>query len=375
MTLAKIVKRIFYIIYNICRETYIKIKLIFKYVFCKHTFIEKTYYPEKQHKSKIEIFGNQLVHILKYGEINEFYYMYGFDVKGCSYMSDLIDYRSFMRVRNKRNIDSFPDYLCLLRDKILYWMFLKTYGIATPEIIGYTDKGRLYVFSKNTYVPIEKYLKEDNKDVFVKIVDGECGKSVFNLKYKKGLNKFYLNGEIENEDAIISILKQNKYIIQEKVCQHPEINALYSKSINTIRLVTFRHRDTHEIDVLPSVFRVGCNGSYVDNWSQGGIAVGINIVNGTLKKYGFFRPEIAKRVEFHPDSGCKLEGYRIPYFQEAVSQAIFIHSQIPVINSIGWDIAISDSGPIFIEGNDNWEVSLNQACNLDSASIFKKIFH
>lgn len=375
MKAAYIVKHVAYIIYDIFKELLLRVILIFRYMFYRHSFVEKSYYPEKEHKSKFEIFSDQLWHILKFGEINEFYYMYGFDVKTCSYMNELLDYRSFMIVRNRRNQNSFPNYVCLLRDKILFWMFLNTYGISTPEIIGYTEKNSLYIFSKKQYLPIEKYLIEEDKDVFVKIIDGECGKSVFNLKYEKVLDTFYLNGKKEEKDTVLNILNQGKFIIQTKVSQHPEINALYPKSINTIRLVTYRYPETQEIVVLPSVFRIGCNGSYVDNWSQGGIAVGIDIVNGTLKKYGFFRPEIAKRVEFHPDSGCKLEGYRIPYFQDAVSQAIFIHSQIPVINSIGWDIAISDSGPIFIEANDNWEVSLNQACNLDSASVFKKLFH
>ena len=30
-------------------------------------------------------------------------------------------------------------------------------------------------------------------------------------------------------------------------------------------------------------------------------------------------------------------------------------------HSIGWDIAITKDGPMFIEGNDRWEVSMIQA--------------
>ena len=33
------------------------------------------------------------------------------------------------------------------------------------------------------------------------------------------------------------------------------------------------------------------------------------------------------------------------------------------IETIRWDIAISESGPMFIEGNNNWEISLMQACD------------
>ena len=34
---------------------------------------------------------------------------------------------------------------------------------------------------------------------------------------------------------------------------------------------------------------------------------------------------------------------------------MFFHSMLKDIHSIGWDIAIGENGPIFIEGNDNWE--------------------
>ena len=30
-------------------------------------------------------------------------------------------------------------------------------------------------------------------------------------------------------------------------------------------------------------------------------------------------------------------------------------------HSIGWDVAITENGPVIIEGNDRWEISLIQA--------------
>ena len=39
------------------------------------------------------------------------------------------------------------------------------------------------------------------------------------------------------------------------------------------------------------------------------------------------------------------------------------HMQLPYFNLIGWDIAITPNGPLFIEGNDNMEISINQEVN------------
>ena len=39
------------------------------------------------------------------------------------------------------------------------------------------------------------------------------------------------------------------------------------------------------------------------------------------------------------------------------------HQKISYIWSIGWDVAITPDGPLFIEGNDNWEITLHQTEN------------
>ena len=53
----------------------------------------------------------------------------------------------------------------------------------------------------------------------------------------------------------------------------------------------------------------------------------------------------------------------IPYFQEAVREAIKLHNVMYRCHSVGWDIAITENGPIFIEGNGLWEISLLQAAH------------
>jgi hypothetical protein len=47
-----------------------------------------------------------------------------------------------------------------------------------------------------------------------------------------------------------------------------------------------------------------------------------------------------------------------------------LHSFFYGIHSIGWDIAITEDGPVFIEGNDNWEIPTFQAYDRS----FKKKF-
>lgn len=54
---------------------------------------------------------------------------------------------------------------------------------------------------------------------------------------------------------------------------------------------------------------------------------------------------------------------RLPFIQEAVQQAEVFHARLSSIRLIGWDIAITEEGPVFIEGNDNLEISGLQTVN------------
>ena len=64
---------------------------------------------------------------------------------------------------------------------------------------------------------------------------------------------------------------------------------------------------------------------------------------------------------------------QIPFFKEAVEMAKELHSKLYRIHSVGWDIAITQEGPIFIEGNSRWEVSGTQAA-VGGLKIIEKYF-
>ena len=176
-------------------------------------------------------------------------------------------------------------------------------------------------------------------------------------------------------------------MIQAFVRQHPAMSSLHSQSVNTIRLLTVRSLKDGQIHVMPSILRIGTGDSIVDNTSQGGLAVGIDIETGYLKQYGFYKPDFGYDVivngvetprfkeEEHPDSHIKFAEFKIPYFEEVVRQAKYYHAMMPTLHSIGWDIAIGEDGPIFIEGNDNWEITGPQTCNGGLRKEFEAYFY
>lgn len=58
-----------------------------------------------------------------------------------------------------------------------------------------------------------------------------------------------------------------------------------------------------------------------------------------------------------------FEEFEIPQLSLAYEIACRAHETLYNIGAIGWDVAITNEGPVFIEGNDYFEITLMQACD------------
>ncbi|WP_423149175.1 sugar-transfer associated ATP-grasp domain-containing protein [Rubrolithibacter danxiaensis] len=318
----------------------------------------KSYFPEHPLKSKKQIFFEQLRHVLKYGEINNLYFISGFDRKGNPYAKDTISHSKLKYIRDKQNFvpnscASPYNFICILRDKFTFGAFCKGIGIETPDNIALTDGIHIQLVEDKITLPIEK-ISELIIDAFCKAISGEQGTGTFALEIKDA--KIYKNGSAISLGELKDLLTGNKWIIQKRLeDQHEALGCFHEQSVNTIRLITVHSGSSTE--VIGAALRMGTGGSRVDNWNAGGIFVQIETETGKLKKHAFFKPKYGTKVEKHPDSDIVFEGYKLPFFKEAVDKAMYFHSLLSGIYSIGWDIAITAKGPVFIEGNDNWDVS------------------
>lgn len=337
-----------------------------------------TYYPEfsNRRKSSVRIWYDQLIYIWKYHALNKFYYLYGFDIKNLRNEIDFIDNAQFIRQRSimNRHYLEFPP-ISVLRDKALFGIVATAYGINTPKNIGVIQNRCVFLFETKERILLDVFFKHNTclskSDYFVKKIDGECGDGVFHIEIIDG--KLFYKG---NQVKINSFFEENnRYLIQESIkCQHPAISAFHDKAINTLRLVTVYDEKNHKVEVFSCVLRIGTGCNNVDNWAMGGLSVGVDTEKGTLRKYGFYKPGFGTKATEHPDSHIEFDGYKIPFIEEAILQAKIFHHHLYGIHSIGWDIAITEEGPCFVEGNDNWEISLMQISNHGLRREFEQFF-
>ena len=72
-------------------------------------------------------------------------------------------------------------------------------------------------------------------------------------------------------------------------------------------------------------------------------AVGLNLQSGVMEE-----------IVEHPETHVSLRGYELPGWQDTLEYLRSAASAFEAFPSLGWDVALSDKGPVFIEMNTYW---------------------
>lgn len=231
-----------------------------------------------------------------------------------------------------------------------------TRGKNNEIIKKFNDKSKFYIFDnkEEMYKIYNKFLKrqwmvlnennyndfldffKQNKVIIVKPIDGEGG---------KGIEKYeYINDE-ESKIVYSSLLFKKQLLVEQCIKQHPDMNKLYNKSVNTLRMFTF-YKDGQAY-FLQAILKVG-NGGVVDNFSSGGMYTYVDD-EGTV--YAEAIDQMDNKYYKHPISNETIVGFKVPMFKEAVGMVKEAAKVVPEMGYIGWDVAISEDGPVLVEGN------------------------
>jgi glutathione synthase/RimK-type ligase-like ATP-grasp enzyme len=163
----------------------------------------------------------------------------------------------------------------------------------------------------------------------------------------KGVEKLTV-ADFPSAQVLFAHLKDiNSGLCEEFVVQHKDISALYPLSVNTYRIVTVLTQGQPHI--VYAFIRIGNGGRFVDNINAGGMAAPINIETGVIEYPAFDKDSIY--YEIHPFTGCPIKGWQLPCWQEAVELVLAAAKVIPQVGYVGWDVAVTENGPLLIEGN------------------------
>ena len=198
-------------------------------------------------------------------------------------------------------------------------------------------------FLKRDYINLEHLMYDDfvkfvknKKKIVVKPLN-ECG--------GKGVQIISIDKKSDLEKIFNSLIRNKQFLVEDYINQCKQMSSLYNKSVNTLRILTFYKNK--KVYILKSILKIG-NGGSVDNFSSGGM---YTFVDENGKVYVPAIDEEGNVFEVHPISKKKIVGFEIPKYKEVVDFVKELGLVVPKVRYVGWDIAITDDGPVVVEGN------------------------
>ncbi|MCG2461184.1 hypothetical protein K8352_10530 [Flavobacteriaceae bacterium F89] len=272
--------------------------------------------------------------------------------KNSGNVKDYFSTREYYRVINSKKLNN-EVFNSIMRNKLIFSMFCEKNNLPISKIWSYNFNNTFYFQGKSFYINNKDRLFEYFHEVFENSGKNHLFLKPFSNKGGRGIFLLDIdNLEVqldENGDKILN----SYYIHEEVIQQHSEINKIYSKSLNTLRITTYLD-ENGTLHFLDTFMRIGSGGSVLDNISSGGFYVPIHSDRGTLTGTGYQALQFGAAIinNRHPDTQYPFNDFKIPFFKEAHDLCLQLTKLLPNRLS-GWDIAITPNGPYIVEGNDN----------------------
>ncbi len=338
-----------------------KHKLLYKYKYHRMKSANKRYKNCKDKKSKRQIRAEISICKIFWGCYPLHYFRYDLYKRDkkltkeelINYIPEFFFYNLFLSHHDGEK------YSILLGDKNIAELLFKSVSIKQPYTICKLINGKIYTsdLEEKKFYEINLELKEKlYKKIFIKPVDGEGGYGIM-IFHLSADNKYLNNNNVElSETYLLDIGKQNNYIIQKGVIQDECITKIYPSSVNTFRIATENIKG--KVRVICGALRIGREGNEVDNASQDGIVLGIDCNTGKCSDYA--STEEGEIFYKHPDSNFVFKNHKIDKWNIIKDFTIECASKLPQFTYLGWDIALTEEGPIAIETNLGFAIDLFQ---------------
>ena len=307
-------------------------------------YLKKIIFKEKTFK--VSFFIN-LKMIIK-GFKSDDYILYDLDKNDIrEYITEIERWKT-RRINGKYNI--------CLDDKYVFYEMFKNY-VKIPENL-FIIKDKKYINFNNEELEKQHILNiiRKYKNIVIKPHVGGGGKGIFELRYEK--EKFYLDDkEVEETEIFDKLNACDNSIAVEFVNQASYAEKIYSKTTNTIRIITIY--DTNRCYIPFAIHRFGTKQSIpVDNFCKRGLAAKIDIETGELS---YAKSKFSKEIYIkHPDSNEQIKGVVVPNWNQIKNHIIGVAKRFPYIKYISWDVLPTEKGFTIIEANASSDLDIIQ---------------
>jgi len=245
----------------------------------------------------------------------------------------------------------------VLNDKLAFHQFCSERNLRTIRVYALAEDGALSWTS-----PRQQRLPECSLFIKPRNSNGGSGTErwIFGNGQYVGKDGWTLDSQALCEH-LAELSRANSYLVQECLINHPELEQLTAGALSTLRMYTFAN-ERGEMEHIFSMFKMSQDPeAVVDNIHRGGLAASVDPVTGLLGR-ATDSGKLARTgwLDRHPVTGAQILGLRLPFWRQALDLALLAHQKLPAAYVIGWDVAITENGPVIVEGNKAPDIEIEQ---------------
>lgn len=209
-----------------------------------------------------------------------------------------------------------------------------------------------YIFSKvfSDFYGRRCILAKDCTEQTLTELAGDCGRLVVKPGCKgqgKGVRVLPCGTKAERAAALEYIHSIKNGIVEEYICQHEDIARLNPNAVSIIRFYSLSSpRGSYLFAPVLTV----ANKSDISNGCRDALTAMIDIKSGKVITNAVDQNKLIE-LETHPVTGVAFKGLQIPYWEQSIAMMRRAQELAGKISNIGWDLAISQDGPLIIEAN------------------------
>lgn len=259
----------------------------------------------------------------------------------------------------------------LVNSKLEFNIKCRKHNLPTPDIFaiiantGYSQYRDDFNFIENVHQLTQILEEQEDGRYLFKPIAGSHG---------AGLVRFYFrNNQIlndDNQETDLSELFSTKssetcYILQKCLLPHSSLNQLMPDgSLGTVRMVTIGYGS--DLTVFSPCLRIPVGKSIADNFGHGksqNLLTAVDLETGSLSlPYGAdsLGLGLIGTVDSHPSNQLIIEGLQFPFWNEMMALVDKASTDFSELKTVGWDVALTESGPCLIEGNWRYDCDLLQ---------------
>ena len=272
--------------------------------------------------------------------------------------------RSFLGLNEQRFYLDYLNpvkYYSLARNKYLTHKILENTGVRKAELYCYYQPEARYITEDgiaNDLKGVLSILKQKNvRSCVIKTTEGSHGDNVWVINSVEYQEDDAILHRYDGQDLLLSsVLGEVALVFESIVYQTKQFSSFNESSVNTVRFMTTLWPDG-SAKVIATFFKIGRAGSCVDNAGRGGnVDAAVDVETGRIYNVVEFNGwRHIKEIECHPDNGNQINGVIIENWQAIKDEVQRFQQSFPYCKAAGWDIAITDDGPVVVEVNDFWD--------------------